>query len=191
MPRSRKERPHRSPPRSLYRKVSIVLAESAKGEAASLDALIRRIMRSNHLDFTRAVAGDGGPVLVPCSEAAVQRAVDLCQALRLISPQGKIRSEGLQALRPGQLDSVVRRAVSSELERRGWPLSAIDSQASTLLASNGTALPTVDSVVAGIADGASADERQYLRSLIGLLVATGAIRESRKRLLLPSAAGAN
>lgn len=179
-------RHRRSPPRSLYRKIALVVRVAGAGRASSADDLVRTIAEGGHLDFTRPAPGEDGPVLLPCSEATTHRAVELCQTLRLVDAKGHLTRDGLRALGNERFDEVLARAVTAELDRNGWRFTAIDQATRALLATEGSQLPTIDAVVAKILGDADRRTAATLRTLIGLLVATGSIGESRRRLLLPA-----
>jgi hypothetical protein len=176
-------------PRSLYRKIQIVLAESRRGRAKSRKDLVEQIERRGHADFTRyRVAEDYSVHLVPCSPESIDRVVATCVSLGLVDKDtAALTDRGLKAADPQQFDKALRQAIMSTLASLGAPLPQIKQLVSQLLASAGSGpLPTWDALYDGLNLEGGGNIRKTFRSYLSLLAECGGIAYSRKKLYLPS-----
>src|SRR5688572_12328477 len=124
-----------APPRSLYRKIQIVLAEVRRNKHKSEDDLISQIFAKGHLDFTRYKTEPAQEtILVPCSVDSVRKVISVCVSLRLVdSPKIELTTSGLRAVDSNRYDEVIRRSVPLALKSLGTSIEQVKEAISQLL----------------------------------------------------------
>lgn len=111
------------PPRSLYRKIQLVLAEARRGEVNSIDELGERVYSRGHFDFTYFVTG---AKVVPSKAKSIKRIVRICQRLGFIKMStGEVTTSGLKATSPDEYDRELRNAIKRVLKELGAPIEDI------------------------------------------------------------------
>jgi hypothetical protein len=178
-----------APPRSLYRKIQIVLAEVRKGRNRSGDDLTDQILGRGHLDFTRyQTTQEHATELVPCSRESILRVIETCEKLKLVdSVTFKLTPLGLRAADPRLFDEVLRRSVPAVLNQLGIPMSEIRLTIRDMLAkSNPHSLPTAEAIYERLVSDGNVRSREEFKSYLSLLGACNGIAFSRKKIYLPS-----
>jgi hypothetical protein len=177
-----------APPRSLYRKIQIVLAEAQRGRANSPGQLIEQIEHRGHMDFTRYRPSSTGRVqVVPCSQESIRRVVELCIELGLVKQScDSLTAIGKRAVSPSSFDQVLRGVLADALETIGTPLKQIDRVIKELLSQyNEAELPTWESIYVHMTAASDNRHKEKFRSYMSLLSACDGIAYSRKKIYLP------
>lgn len=179
------------PPRSLYRKIQIVLAEARASETESIDALIQKIEGRGHLDFTRYEVGKDQKVrVVGCSHGTIEHAIDICAYLELLELRGtgstklvKLTPMGRRATDPKYFNQVVRQAITDALSRSGVSVQRIRQAIGEIFSQCQTdMLPTWDNICRTI--GTSIRPKDF-HEYLTLLGAVQGIAYTRKKIYLP------
>lgn len=175
-------------PRSMYRKIQIVLAEARRDQCHSFEDLVEQIDRRGHLDFSRYQIGQDHSVdLVPCSKESIRRIVDLCDTLGLIDKTiGKLTQSGMRAADSRHFDETMRKSLVDTLERFGTSLQEVKKVISDLLTScNAKVLPTWDVIYDRIGSPGGKGGKDKFRTYLSLLSACKGITYSRRKIYLP------
>lgn len=177
-----------APPRSIYRKIQVVLKESRRRKLASRKTLVDRISVAGHTDFTYYdTSVPGQSQLKDCDHPPIERIVMLCAELELIDADtGRLTTKGMRATDEKDFDRVLSQCVEKALKRLGASVDDLRDVASDLLSRDRLVdLPTWDTIYDRLdLDGGSA-VRQKFRIYLGLLSASGGIQFTRKKLYLP------
>jgi hypothetical protein len=178
------------PPRSVYRKIQIILKEARKAKSESIEALIESVRSRGELDFTCCRANEEGVIgPVPCSLDSVARVVTVCRDLGLIQDSDgkpKLTADGLKAVDVKYFDGVMRRVLAKALKNFGTPVEAIRKAASDLLSQEGElVLPTWESLYDRLALTEDGRSRENFRIYLGLLAGCQGIDYSMKKTSLP------
>lgn len=174
-----------TPPRSLYRKIHLVLLEARRGKANSPKELSVQIRKRGHRDFTRPQLQPGhGVKSVPCSEESILRVVKLCVAIGLIDRlSANLTKAGTRAIDQARFDDVLRHQLTTALSDLGVPLYKIKGLASQALSEGKLeSMPTWNSLLSRLSD--SVDGRKF-RTYLSLLGACEGISYSLKKIYLP------
>ncbi len=174
-----------SSPRSVYRKIGIVLAEARRGSAHSLQALAEQILHSGHRDFKRPIlTASGRKDSKPCSEESVLRVVSLCVDLGFLSSiTARLTSAGIKATASSEFNESLKDALKESLLQKGVSVTKLKKIISDIFsACRADVLPTWDTICERL-DGAL--DQVTTRTYLGLLASSGGIAFSRKKIYLP------
>jgi len=185
--KARSRQPSGPPPRSLYRKIQLVLSEAQRRRTSSVPALIEQIQRRGHVDFTRYRVRPGGTVqVVPCSSDSITRVVEICIDLGLLDQSSAPTGRGKQAVASKHFDPVLRNALEHGLDRLGMPLNAIHAASEQLLRNASTGnVPTWDAIYEHLGGNNNGRIRDRFRCYLALLSVCSGIKFSRKKIYLP------
>jgi hypothetical protein len=174
-----------APPRSIHRKLSVVLSEARAGKTLTIDDLVQRIQAAGHSDFTRYLSEDGRVRVVACSAAVIRRTVHLARELGLLDESGRLSASGVKAVADvPSFNKTVSRAVEAGMLELGVSSNDLNEQLRDGLArASIDSVPSVDNLVRIFrAHGADA---KLLRRYLQLLSTCGGVATVRKKLYLP------
>lgn len=175
------------PPRSLYRKIGIVLSHAKRSRVSSVDALAVEILAEGQQDFTYFARGARGKIEVKaCAGPVVRRVVDMAIEMGLLGPNGVLTDEGRAAAQnDDQFDKAVRQGVAKMLQECGLSLKRIRLESGEMLkAYPQSELPTNRGLYAKVAAAGGSCSVDTFSRLMTLLEHANGLKTSRKKLLL-------
>lgn len=177
----------RAPPRSVYRKVQVVLKEARRRKSASVDDLVGAIDKRGHLDFTYYSTESGPAKVIPCERRAIRRIVNMCAFLRFIDESSaQLTREGLRACNPERFDEMMVRAIRRGMRQLGTSVDEVKRVVQDLLVNfDGESLPTWDAIYDRLGCAQDGRAKKRFRTYLSLLSVCNGIRYSRKKIYLP------
>jgi len=189
MARAKLQRVVSSPPRSLYRKVQLVIDEARKEETNSLEDLVEHISKRGHLDFTYFKVSSVGPAkLAPSRLESIRKVVNMCVTLGLVDGEnGRLTSRGLKAADSlDQFNYELRKSINSKLKQMDAPFDEIQKSIIDLLINHkGKVLPTWDIIYQKLEISSEQCRKKDFNTYLNLLSACNGINYSRKKIYLP------
>lgn len=174
-----------APERSLFRKVQVVLNECKGGEARTIDEFCELIRQKSPLSFTyHKVNKAGRTEVATCKIETIKKSVQLCIDLKFIK-EGTMQLTGIGSNTTNRsiYHRELKKAVKSDLRRHEIDLKDLKEEIEKIYSkSNGEQIPTWNNIYARFEK--LIDEKKFHKYL-NLLVITGGLRITQKRLFLP------
>ncbi|MBU4288358.1 MAG: hypothetical protein KKI12_09335 [Proteobacteria bacterium] len=128
---------------SIYRKIQVIIEDAKSVNPSSMSNFCDKIKTLGHVSFlARRYDSERDEIIQFISVRSIQKTLRLCQILGLIDGEGRLTSQGRQAVQKTRFDKIVAEQIRILLQRNGIRLAEINNNISKKLMATPPILPT-------------------------------------------------